>query len=231
MAPGPPAREDQTTNLVAVRLELRVELQLDSPRSRQVDRDDTRDAPGPRRHDHDFVSEQDRFGDRVGDEENGLASRFPDSQQFETQLFAGHRVERTERLVHQQKALGRAATRGRWPRAVASRPTAREGAGSRSGKAAQRQQLERTRPVAIGAQTEHVGREQHVVEHGAPGQEHRMLEDDPDVGKGLTHHGVTDAHGPAAHQREPATSLSKVDLPQPLRPNQRDDIHSRRCRA
>src|SRR5215470_7317611 len=67
-----PAREDQLAHLVAVGLELRVELQLDGPRPRQVDREDARQATGPRRHDHDLVGEQDRLGDRVRDEEDRL---------------------------------------------------------------------------------------------------------------------------------------------------------------
>src|SRR5262250_379422 len=98
------AREDQAAHLVAVRLELRVELELDGPRPGQVDLDDARQPPRPRRHDHDLVGQQDRLGDRVRDEEDGLAAHLPDPQELEAHLFAGQRVERAERLVHQEQA-------------------------------------------------------------------------------------------------------------------------------
>src|SRR5262249_8470246 len=77
------AREDQAAHLVAVRLELRVELQLDRPRPWQVDPDDARQAPRPRRHDHDLVGQQDRLWDRVRHAKDGLAPRLPDPPDLE----------------------------------------------------------------------------------------------------------------------------------------------------
>ena len=60
--------------------------------------------PGPRRHHRDAVAEQDRLVDRMGDEHHGLALVGPlhQRQQFLLQDFAGLRIERRERLVHQQ---------------------------------------------------------------------------------------------------------------------------------
>ena len=62
------------------------------------------DAAGPRAHHRDAVAEQDRLVDRVGDEHHGLAlfRALHELQQFLLQDFAGLRVERGERLVHQQ---------------------------------------------------------------------------------------------------------------------------------
>ena len=63
--------------------------------------------PGVRRHHRDAVGEEHRLVDRVGDEDDGaaLASRAvlaPDAQQLVLQDEARLRVERGERLVHQQ---------------------------------------------------------------------------------------------------------------------------------
>ena len=51
-----------------------------------------------------------------------------------------------------------------------------------------------------------------------------MLEDDPDIGKGLAHNGVTYANGPAAHQRETRDQLEQRGLAAAARPNQRDEL-------
>ena len=62
------------------------------------------DAAGARAHHRDAVAEQDRLVDRMGDEHHGLALIRPlhELQQLFLQDFAGLRVERGERLVHQQ---------------------------------------------------------------------------------------------------------------------------------
>src|SRR5262249_61421450 len=86
------------------RLELRVELELVGPWPRQIDLDDARQPPRPRRHDRDLVGEQDRLGDRVRDEQDRFAPRFPDPQELKAHLLARERVERAERLVHHEQA-------------------------------------------------------------------------------------------------------------------------------
>ena len=60
--------------------------------------------PGRARHHGDAVAEQDRLVDRMGDEHHGLALVGPlhELQQLLLQDLAGLRVERGERLVHQQ---------------------------------------------------------------------------------------------------------------------------------
>ena len=57
-------------------------------------------AGAPRQHQR-AVAERDRLGDVVGDEDDGLAAEVPEPQQVLLQLHAGLRVERAERLVHQ----------------------------------------------------------------------------------------------------------------------------------
>ena len=60
--------------------------------------------PGRARHHRDAVAEQDRLVDRMGDEHHGLAlvRALHELQQLLLQDFARLRVERGERLVHQQ---------------------------------------------------------------------------------------------------------------------------------
>ena len=53
------------------------------------------DDPGAEKH---------RLRDAVGDEQDGLAALLPDAQQLQVHALAGQRVERPERLVHQDQA-------------------------------------------------------------------------------------------------------------------------------
>ena len=71
--------------------------------SRPATVDDVDDAAGPRRHHHHPVGEEDRLGDRVGDEHDGGAGLAADPDQLVLHPLAGHLVERAERLVHQQQ--------------------------------------------------------------------------------------------------------------------------------
>ena len=66
--------------------------------------DDGLDAAGPRRHHRDAVGEIDRLLHVVGDEDHGLRRALPDAEQLRLHQVPGLRVERAERLVHQQDA-------------------------------------------------------------------------------------------------------------------------------
>ena len=55
----------------------------------------------PLGHDADPIRQQDRLGDVVGDEHDGLAGLVPDIDQLALHASAGLRIERAERLVHQ----------------------------------------------------------------------------------------------------------------------------------
>ncbi len=59
-------------------------------------------AAGMRREHQDAVADQQRLLDRVGDEDHREADVFPQRHQLLLHLAAGERVERRERLVHQQ---------------------------------------------------------------------------------------------------------------------------------
>src|SRR3954470_21546308 len=75
---------------------------LDAPRPRDVDGELLRDAAGPRRQQHDPVTEARRLAHVVGHEQDGLTGRLPDPLELVVEDVAGHRVQRAERLVHEQ---------------------------------------------------------------------------------------------------------------------------------
>ncbi len=67
-----------------------------------ADRDIAEHPGRPGGKDDDAVGEEHRLVDVVGDEDDGLALGLPQRQQLELQPLAGQRVERAERLVHEQ---------------------------------------------------------------------------------------------------------------------------------
>src|SRR5688572_1710851 len=68
------------------------------PRPRDVDLELAYDAAWPRRHHDDAVAEEDRLVDRMGDQDDGLATRDPDALQLGVHALARERIERAERL-------------------------------------------------------------------------------------------------------------------------------------
>src|SRR5467141_2433605 len=66
--------------------------------------DDGLDAPGPCGHHRDPLREVDGFVHVVGDEDHGFARLLPDGKQLPLHQAAGLRIERAERLIHQQDA-------------------------------------------------------------------------------------------------------------------------------
>src|ERR1700733_3570062 len=61
------------------------------------------DAAGPFRHDQHPIGQKYRFHDAVRDEEHRLAVAHPYLLQLETHSLSRQRIERSERLVHQQE--------------------------------------------------------------------------------------------------------------------------------
>ena len=61
-------------------------------------------SPGMRRQHQDAVGEKDRLVEIVGDEDDGDVDLAPDFQQMRLHRAARLRIERAERLVHQQDA-------------------------------------------------------------------------------------------------------------------------------
>ena len=83
--------------------EFRRVLHVERARPRQIDSDHVDDAARSRRHHHHAVGQIDRLGNAVGHQQNGLAALAPDALQLFVHALARHRVERAERLVHQQE--------------------------------------------------------------------------------------------------------------------------------
>ncbi len=65
--------------------------------------DDRGDAARPRRHHDDAPAEEDRLLDRVRDEHLRVPAALPQLEQHVLQVLALERVERRERLVHEQQ--------------------------------------------------------------------------------------------------------------------------------
>ena len=101
-ASSPPLSVEVAADAADVLAELRRVHHVERARPRQVDRRSSSDAARARRHHQHAVGEEHRLGDRMGDEDHGLAPLEPDALQLEVHLLARHRVERAERLVHQQ---------------------------------------------------------------------------------------------------------------------------------
>src|SRR6185436_3614291 len=93
---------DQIPDGVAVLVALRRLLDLQRARARQLDADVLADAAGTRaEHDHP-IAEEHGLLDVVGDEDDGLVRALPDARDLFLHGLARLRVERAERLVHQQ---------------------------------------------------------------------------------------------------------------------------------
>src|ERR1700730_15672648 len=93
---------DERPDLVQVLEELRLALEMQGARARDVDVEDGLDAPGPRAHHDDAVGEEDGLVDLVGNEEHRLAGLVPDLEQLLLHELARLGIERGERLVHEQ---------------------------------------------------------------------------------------------------------------------------------
>ena len=117
----------------------------------------------------------------MGDEQNGLALGHPEALQFDVHVLARHGVERTERLVHEQH-------RRIMHQGADNADPLLHAAGELGGIAllelAQSDEIDeftRPRQILVAIELLHIDRDQHVVEHGAPGKQHGRLEHDADV--------------------------------------------------
>ena len=138
---------------------------------------------GPGGQHDDARAEEHGLGDAVGDEHDRLLRLLPDAQQLKVHLLARQRIERAERLVHQdqlrivdQRARDRGAllhAAGELVRVFVLRALQPD----------QREQVARTLAALRQRQAEDLGRQQHVVDHAAPFQQQRLLEHHADVAR------------------------------------------------
>ena len=169
------------------------------------------DAGRARRQQEQPVGEPDRFVDVVGDEEGGDRPARHQVGEFGAQALGERRIERDERLVeHQQIGLDREGARQRDAARQAERQLAREMA-AMGGEPERREQR-----VEIG-----VGRlrraEPHVLLHGAPRQQPRLLEHHAELAV------VGQPHGAGVVAIEPGDDAQQRGLAAARRADQRRD--------
>ena len=176
--------------------------------------------PGTRRHHADAVGQQDRLVDVVGDEQHGGAERLPDVEQELLHGEPGLRVERAERLVHQQRARVHDQDAGDADAlAHAARQLRRQGIGERL----EPDQLHHVAGLVLvgrARQALHARPERDVVPDGQP-REQRRLPGTPRRGRGRAARSRCrrTARSPLVGRSNPATRLSRVDFPQPDGPS------------
>ncbi len=186
---------------------------LHGPRTRQVDVDDFLNAAGACRHHQDAVGQQQRFGNRVGDEQHRLRTLGPDIQQLQAQLVAGQGVECRERLVHQQDF-----------RVVQQRPGNRRALLHAAGefvRALVAEFLEPHQFQQLLAAGDLLGGDTAVlVAHGKgqvvadvqPRQQRRLLEDDADLVARTVHRAAVDADLAVGRSHQPGEDAQQRGL-------------------
>ena len=166
------------------------------------------------------------------DEQHGLARGEPQRFEVEAHLLARQRVERAERLVHQQqRRVVDQRARDRHALAHAARQLVRIAVGEIR-EADLREQPQRA--LAVGARVEaaQLDLHQHVVERGAPVEQHRALEHDAEVRSAAGRRcGRRRAPRRRSARCSPATIRSSVLLPQPDGPTIARNSPSRIARS
>ena len=88
---------------IDVRRELLDVAEHDRPRPRKLDADFVHDLAGARAHHQDAIRKSDRLLDAVRDEQHRRAPAQPQRLEIRAHLQARQRIERAERLVHEQQ--------------------------------------------------------------------------------------------------------------------------------
>ena len=168
------------------------------PRERDRQILDDRRRP-PRHHQH-AVGEHHRLTDAVRHKQRGLGVLLPQIEQQLVHLVAGDRVERAERLVHQQQ-LGVIDQRPADRDALAhpARQLVRLFVGEAMQPDAIEQRVRRV-VVVVDRALQDADREQHVVERALPRQQGRILEHDADAGARTGHRSAVDDDAAGGHR-------------------------------
>src|SRR5438552_3995770 len=204
--------------------ELRRFHEVDRARPRQRHVDHREHPPGHGVHDDDAIGEKHRLADAVRDEDDRLAALLPDAQQLEVHPLPRELVERSERLVHEDDRRvdhQHPAERG------ALLHAARELARVRAFAALEPhepQDVARFLGGGAALEPEDLDRQQHVLEDGAPREEHRRLEHHPDAPARPGDPRRTDADVPGAGVEQPADQLEQRRLAAAARPDESDEL-------
>lgn len=185
----------------------------------------------PRAVDGDAVAEPDRLLDVVGDEEDRLAERGLKPQELVLEVLAHHRVDRAERLVHQQH--GRVGgERAGHPDALALAAGELVGIAVAVRRRVQADQVEEfggTRPGLRPRPAEQMRDGGGVVQDGLVGEQPHLLDDVADTAPQLD--GVEGGYVLAVEEDaaaggldEPVDHLHRRGLAAPRRPDERDEF-------
>ncbi len=180
----------------------------------------------PDRHHGDAVGEQDGLGDVVGHEHHGLTGALPDRQEHCVHAAAGQRVERAERLVHQQHfRLDR-------QRPGDLQPLAHSAGQLRRKLAAVTIEVDHAQILVDGVvpgapgDLPHAQAEAHVLLDREPGKQGRarVLEEHHPLAPGPGDSGAVGCHGPAGHRLEAGQDVEKRRLAAARGPEQAEEL-------
>ena len=193
-------------------------------RAWQVDREDAVDPARSRGHDNDPVRQEHGFRDRVGDEDHGLPPLEPQPFDVEAHLLPRERVQGPERLVHQEErrvvdqtpADRRSLTH---PPRQLERVAVLETVEPHRGQERLRLGSERgdVQPPALDL-------EEDVPEDGPPVEQHRVLEDDADLGLWPGHPAPGDRDRPGRRGEQARDHQEQRALPAARGPEDRHEL-------
>src|SRR6266704_1362034 len=200
----------QAPDLVPVPGELRIRAQiLSRDTGFQRDVDDLLDPARPGRQHRDPLAEVHRLLDAVGDEHDGLAGLLPDAQQLVLEAVAGLRVQRGERLVHQQhvRVEGEAAGDGH-PLLHPAGQLMRVPVGE-AGQPDQRQEMPRPLAALPPRYPLALQPELHIGLCGAPREQGILLEHDAPVQARAGHRPAVEEDLPRGRPAEPTHQVEQ----------------------
>ena len=190
----------------------------------QIDGDDLGEASGTGGHHDHAVGEIDGLVDVVGDEHHRPSLAIPRIEQLILHLNAGQRVERAERLVHQQN--GRVDRIGAGDGATLLH-AAGEHLGQGVGEVGKTDEIDealRGRAPLGRATAGDPQAELHVLSDGEPGKERVLLKDHAALGTGSAHIAAVDDHFACGRRDQAGGDGERRRFAATRRPDQGDEL-------
>src|SRR6516165_1615703 len=210
---------DEPPDMIDILHELAGALDRERARPRQRNFHILPHATGTARKYQDPVRQKDRLVDLMGDEQDGLAPLLPDAHQLRLHDLAGLRIERGERLIHQQNlrvdgerareidALAHAA--GELARMVMLEPF----------EPHELEQLHGARALRWPDLSRNLAPDDGVGEYRTPGQEIVVLKYESAIAAGRIHDAPVEQHFPGARRLEPRDDAQERGLAAARGPN------------
>ena len=201
------------------------DIALDHPRPRQRDGLVELHASRPRRHQHDAVAQADRLAHVVRHEDDGLSGRAPDLGQLDVQDVARLRVERGERLVHEQHArIGRQRPSERHALAHPARQLVHVGVGEAPQVHLLEEGLGARGALVLVADAGELEAEVDVLARRQPREERRVLEHDAALGPGRVDDLAVERDASRVGALEPGDEVEQRRLAAARRAEQADEL-------